>query len=168
VGATPRARRARPGSPWRAEPGRSRRGPPARRAQRAVAAIKVGHTLAWLSIETCLAYVIWAGIARRSDRRAAVAGGVVAGESLIFAANRFRCPLTQLAERLGAERGSVTDISLPGWLAHNLAAIHAPLIALAGLLHARNLRRQAPARLGTHRRRRRDRARIDGPRPSRQ
>lgn len=55
-------------------------------------------------------------------------------------ANGFRCPLTQIAERAGAERGSVTDIYLPRWFAHNLPAIHVPLIVLAGYLHTRNLR----------------------------
>lgn len=70
---------------------------------------------------------------------------MVAAESLIFAGNGFRCPLTQVAERLGAERlgaerGSVTDIYLPRWFAHNLPAIHVPLIGLAVCLHARNLR----------------------------
>ena len=87
-----------------------------------------------------MAYVLYAGLARRSDRRAAIAAAVVAGESLIFAGNRCRCPLTQLAERLGAEQGSVTDIYLPDWFARNLPAIHVPLIVLAVLLHARNLR----------------------------
>jgi hypothetical protein len=112
-------------------------------------AIKAIHTLAWFSIEACMVYVLYAGFAGRSDRKARIAAGVVAGESVIFAANGFRCPLTQLAERLGAERGSVTDIYLPGWFAHNLPAIHAPLIVLAGFLHARSLR---------HRRRRSPRA----------
>ena len=86
------------------------------------------------------AEVVYAGLARRSDRRAGFAAGVVATESLIFAGNRFHCPLTQIAERLGAERGSVTDIYLPRWFARNLPAIHVPLIGLAGFLHARNLR----------------------------
>ena len=98
------------------------------------------HTLAWFSIEACMAYVLYAGFARRSDRRAGIAAGVVAAETLIFAGNGFRCPLTQVAERLGAGRGSVTDIYLPRWLAGNLPAIHVPLIALAAFLHARNLR----------------------------
>ena len=102
-------------------------------------AIKTVHTLAWLSIESCMAYVLYAGLARRSDRSAAIAAAVVAGESLIFVGNRCRCPLTQVAERLGAEQGSVTDIYLPHWLARNLPAIHVPLIVLAVLLHARNL-----------------------------
>jgi hypothetical protein len=74
---------------------------------------------------------------------AAIAAAVVAGESLIFVGNRCRCPLTQVAERLGAEQGSVTDIYLPDWFARNLPAIHVPLIVLAVLLHARNLRRAA-------------------------
>ena len=115
-----------------------------RRAQHsdaALAAVKAFHTLAWLSIESCVLYVLYAGFARRSDRRAAIAAGVVAGESLVYAANGFRCPLTALAEHLGAQRGSVTDTYLPQWLARNLPAIHAPLIVLAAFLHGRNLRR---------------------------
>jgi hypothetical protein len=84
-------------------------------------AIKAIHTLAWCSIESCMVYVLSAGFAKRSDWRAAVAA-VGGGKSLIFAANGFRCPLTQLADSLGVERGSVTDIYLPGWFAHNLPA----------------------------------------------
>ena len=114
--------------------------PPARGSQAALGAIKVIHTLAWFSIEASMAYVLYAGFARRSDRRAGIAAGVVAVETVIFAGNGFRCPLTQVAERLGAERGSVTDIYLPRWFARNLPAIHVPLIALAAFLHARNLR----------------------------
>ncbi len=108
--------------------------------QAALVAIKIVHTLAWFSIESCMAYLLYAGLARRSDRRAAIAAAVVTGESLIFVGNRLRCPMTQLAERIGAEKGSVTDIYLPDWFARNLPAIHVPLIALAILLHATNLR----------------------------
>jgi hypothetical protein len=114
--------------------------PPAHGSQAALRAVKAVHTLAWFSIEACMVYVLYAGFARRSDRRAGIAAAVVAAESLIFAGNGFRCPLTQAAEHLGAERGSVTDIYLPGWFARNLPAIHVPLIGLAGFLHARNLR----------------------------
>lgn len=105
-------------------------------------AVKVVHTLAWASIESCMVYLLVAGLVKRTDRRAAIAGGVVAGESLVFAANGFRCPLTEVAESLGAERGSATDIYLPAWFAHNLPAIHAPLIVVAVFLHRRTLRQQ--------------------------
>jgi hypothetical protein len=107
-----------------------------------LAAVKLVHTFAWFSIESCMIYVLWAGFRRRSDRRVAIAAGVVASESLVFAANGFRCPLTEVAERVGAERGSVTDIYLPRWLARNLPAIHVPLILVAAYLHGRNLHRQ--------------------------
>jgi hypothetical protein len=109
-------------------------------SQAALRAVKAVHTLAWFSIEACMVYVLYSGFARRSDRRAGIAAAVVAAESLIFAGNGFRCPLTQVAERMGAERGPVTDIYLPRRFARNLPAIHVPLIGLAAFLHARNLR----------------------------
>jgi hypothetical protein len=87
--------------------------PSARGSQAGLRAIKAIHTLAWFSIEGCMVYVLYAGFAGRSDRRAGIAAAVVAAETLIFARNGFRCPLTQVAERLGAERGSVTDNRLP-------------------------------------------------------
>lgn len=107
----------------------------------AVAGIKVFHTLAWLSIESCVVYVLCAGFAGRTDKRVGIAAAVVVGESVIFAGNGCRCPLTELAKRYGAESGSVTDIYLPDWFAHNLPAIHAPLLVLMTCLHARNYRR---------------------------
>jgi hypothetical protein len=106
----------------------------------AVVGVKTLHTVIWASIETCMLYILAAGFTRRTDRRVAIAAGVVASETLVFAANGFRCPLTGLAESLGADSGSVTDIYLPAWLADNLPAIHVPLIGLATFLHVRNLR----------------------------
>ncbi len=106
----------------------------------ALGAIKAVHTAAWFSIESCMLYVLYAGFKGQSDRRAAVAAGVVAAETLVFAGNGFRCPLTDVAGHLGAEQASVTDLYLPRWLARNLPAIHMPLILLAALLHGRNTR----------------------------
>jgi hypothetical protein len=102
--------------------------------------IKAVHTLAWFSIESSVLYLLYAGIRRKSDQRAAIAGAVVIAESLIYAANGFRCPLTNLAVKLGADRGGVTDIFLPRWFARNLPAIHAPLFVVAIFLHVRNIR----------------------------
>jgi hypothetical protein len=111
-----------------------------------VVGIKALHTLAWGSIESCVLYVLYAGLRGRTDRRVGLAGGIVAGEVLVFVGNGFRCPLTELAERYGAHSGSVTEIYLPKWFAHNMPAIHTPLLVLMTYLHARNLRRlrQAP------------------------
>jgi len=119
-----------PWSPWRPRTDGTSTQAAVRPRPAVVGGIKAVHTLAWLSIESCVAYVLWAGFADRSDRRAGAAAAVVAGETLLFAGNRCRCPLTELAERYGAEHGPVTDIYLPKWFAHNMPAIHAPLLVL--------------------------------------
>ena len=110
-----------------------------RSADLALAVIKGTHTLIWFTVEVAMGWVLLAGLMKRSDRRAAAAGTVVATESLIFLANGARCPLTAIAESLGAEHGSVTDTYLPKWLSRSLPAIHVPLVALAVFLHGRNL-----------------------------
>jgi hypothetical protein len=92
--------------------------------------IRVVHTLIWLSIESSVGYLLFAGFTGRTKGRAAVAGAVVAGECLVFVANGFRCPLSDLAESLGTEHGSVTDLYLAAWFARNMPAIHVPLLLL--------------------------------------
>lgn len=104
-------------------------------------AIKTVHTLAFFSIGSCLAYFAYSSLAKRSDRRAADAGAVVTGETIVYALNGFRCPLTSLAERLGSEHGSVADIYLPPWIEAHLPEITGPIFAGAVLLHARNILR---------------------------
>ena len=119
----------------------------ARRQRMSLVAIKVVHTVAFFSIGSCLAYFAWSAIARRSDRRAAIAGGVVTAEALIYALNGFRCPLTDLAERLGSEHGSVADIYLPRVIEEHLPFITGPIFAGAVMLHANNIiRARAAAR----------------------
>jgi hypothetical protein len=138
---TATARRSPPLSPWRPKSEVTGTELTATSRPAAVTAIKAVHTLAWLSIESCVIYVLSAGFAGRTDRRVGIAAAVVAGESLVFAGNGFRCPLTDLAKRYGAESGSVSDICLPAWFAHNIPAIHTPLLVLMTYLHVRNHRR---------------------------
>jgi hypothetical protein len=103
--------------------------------------IKTVHTLAFFSIGSCLAYFAYSSLAKRSDRRAALAGAVVTGEAVVYALNGFRCPLTSLAERLGSENGSVADIYLPAWIEDHLPYSTGPMFAGAVILHARNILR---------------------------
>jgi len=111
----------------------------------ALVGVKAVHSLLYFSIEYCIGYLIYAGLKGREDRRTAMAAGVVGAESLIFLGNRCRCPLTGLAENLGAASGSVTDLYLPGFLASHLVLIHVPLLALALCLHVRNFLRRSRA-----------------------
>lgn len=59
-----------------------------------------------------MVYLVYAG-SRNVRSASRLAAAVVGGESVLFAANGFRCPLTDVAESLGADDGSVTDIFLP-------------------------------------------------------
>jgi hypothetical protein len=93
----------------------------------ALALVKGVHTLVWLVVEACMVYVLGAGLRGRSDRRVAIAATVVAAESAVFLGNGARCPLTSVAEEMGAEHGSVTDIFLPRWFAKSLPVLHVPL-----------------------------------------
>jgi hypothetical protein len=105
--------------------------------------VKVVHSLAFLILQTAILYLVYKGLRRQTDARAATAALLVGGECAIYAGNGFRCPLTGLAEDLGAESGQVTDIFLPDWLARNIANIYAPLYVMALILHGLNLRRRS-------------------------
>lgn len=107
-----------------------------------LAGVKTIHLIAFAIIQTAILYLVVSGLLGRSGRREAIAAGIAAAESAIYAANGFRCPLTGIAEDLGAEHGQVTDIYLPQWLASNIARIYVPLFTLGLLLHARLLWRR--------------------------
>ena len=47
-------------------------------------------------------------------------------EVAIFVANSGHCPLTRLAENLGAPNGRVSDIFLPRWFADRIPLIYTP------------------------------------------
>ena len=74
--------------------------------------IKSVHTAAFLVIAGSILVVFADGARSRPRRRTGVAAAIALGECAVFAANGFVCPLTPLAERYGAERGSV-DGHLP-------------------------------------------------------
>lgn len=99
----------------------------------AIGLVKAAHSLAFFGIAACVLQVCWAGVTGIRTRWTKLALLVALGESAIFAAFRFRCPLRLIAEDLGAESGQVTDIYLPKWLADRIIWIFTPLLAV-GLL----------------------------------
>lgn len=91
-------------------------------------AVRAIHTGIFASVGGAILVVIWDGIRQRPGRRTAVAAGVVLVESAVFASNNQVCPLTPLAEQLGAERGSVADLFLPDWISRRI-----PIVGSIGL-----------------------------------
>ena len=106
-----------------------------------LAAIKGIHTVAFAVIATSILVVLLDGLRGRPTRRTAAALGIALTECAVFAANGFVCPLTPLAERHGARRGSVSDIFLPDVVAENLTWSASTVLVIGIALNARAIRR---------------------------
>jgi hypothetical protein len=120
--------------------------PPSRRGA-ALDAIKAIHTVIFASVGVALGLFVWDGLHRRSDKRAAMALGVVLAETAVYISNNQVCPLTPLAEELGASRGAVVDMYLPGWAARRIPLIAGTALVGGIALHAAAIlaRPRAPA-----------------------
>lgn len=98
------------------------------------------HTVVFLIELTAILWLVGSGLVGRRDRSVALAAGLVAIEAGVFVVNRGVCPLTPLAEQLGARRGTVSDIFLPDRLARTIPIWSSALVVAGLLLHARGLR----------------------------
>ena len=68
-------------------------------------------------LSACVAYVLMSGAFNRITPWTWGAIAAIVVEGLVLVASGGRCPLTAVAERLGAVDGSASDILLPKWLA---------------------------------------------------
>jgi hypothetical protein len=95
--------------------------------------IKAVHTAAFALIASCILVFARDGIVRRPGHRAFVTSGIAFSEALVYASNNQVCPLTPLAEELGAESGTVSDLFLPGPVSRRIPVLSgsALLVGLA-------------------------------------
>jgi hypothetical protein len=91
--------------------------------------IKAIHTAIFFGVAAQIAVIAWDGLRQRPRRRTALAFAIAIGESAVYASNNQVCPLTPLAEQLGAADGSVTDIFLPDRISRRI-----PLVGGSALL----------------------------------
>ena len=105
-----------------------------------LALIKWFHTVVFLSVASLVVLFAWDGATRRTGRRNAVALTVALAESSVYVSNNQVCPLTPLAEDLGAENGSVTDILLPIWISRRIPLVSGSVLVLGIVLQLRNWR----------------------------
>jgi hypothetical protein len=116
---------------------------PARWHRATLAFIKGFHTLVFASVAATIVLFVWDGLRGRPRRRTAYALGVALGEAAVYVSNNQVCPLTPLAEELGADSGSVVDIFLPDAVASRIPLVSsAALIAGIGLNLRAILRRR--------------------------
>jgi|KBSMisStandDraft_5_1062788.scaffolds.fasta_scaffold496840_2 hypothetical protein len=98
--------------------------------------IKVLHTVVFMILSTCVLYVLISGALGRITPWTWVSVAAVVVEGLILAMSGWKCPLTNIAERLGAADGRVADIFLPSWFADRLFPICGTLFLVGCLLVA--------------------------------
>lgn len=82
--------------------------------------IKLVHSIIFWILSACVVYALFSGLTGRLTTWTWVAVGLLLLESVVLATSGWTCPLTILAERRGALRGSVTDIFLPRWFADRI------------------------------------------------
>lgn len=93
--------------------------------------IKVVHTVIFWILSVCVLYALYSGVADRITTWTWVAVCLLLVESIVLVASGWTCPLTLLAERRGALRGSVSDIFLPQWLADRIFPLCGTMYAVA-------------------------------------
>ncbi len=96
--------------------------------------IKVVHTVIFWVLSACTVYALYSGVADRITTWTWIAVGLLLVESVVLAISGWTCPLTILAERQGATRGSVADLFLPKWLADRIFPICGTMFGIALLL----------------------------------
>src|SRR4030067_2498118 len=82
--------------------------------------LKWFHSLIAFFMLACLIYILYAGLTATFNIFLLVAIVTILIEGVAISLNKWQCPLTTLAERHGAEKGSVADIFMPGIIARNL------------------------------------------------
>ena len=101
--------------------------------------IKVIHTSIFVLLSCCVLYVLASGALNRITRWTWASAVAIVVEGLVLAASGGRCPLTTVAERLGAVDGSVSDIFLPLWFADRIFPICTALFLIGCALVAARL-----------------------------
>jgi hypothetical protein len=96
--------------------------------------IKLVHTIIFWILSGCVLVALYSGMFDRISVWTWLAVGLLVIESVVLAVSGWVCPLTLLAEREGAERGSVADLFLPKWFADRIFPICGTLFVIALIL----------------------------------
>jgi len=103
---------------------------PRRRRPFAVRAIKAVHTAAFALIAGCILVFVADGVTRRPGRRVLATAGIAFAEAGVYASNNQVCPLTPLAEELGASSGTVSDLYLPASVSRRIPVLGASALLI--------------------------------------
>jgi len=74
--------------------------------------------------------MLYCGITQTYNWILLLAISTIVIEGLALLINKGRCPLATFAEKQGAEKGSVTDIFLPDWIARHVFKLSTALFSV--------------------------------------
>lgn len=103
---------------------------------RRISIVKSVHTVIFVFMLACLFYLVYCAVSRTYNQALLVALVAIALESVALLLNHGRCPLTTLAEKYGAEKGSVTDMFLPSWMGRHIFKVSIIVVPIALVLLA--------------------------------
>jgi hypothetical protein len=92
--------------------------------------IKFVHSVIFWWQVIGLGYLLFAGIIRTFNILVLLAVISIITNGILLLLNKGRCPFTTLAEKQGANKGSVTDIFLPDYIARNIFKVATPIFVL--------------------------------------
>jgi hypothetical protein len=104
-----------------------------------LAGIKGLHTALFVSIGGAIVLFVWDGLRGRPRWRTVAALGIATAEAAVYLSNNQVCPLTPLAEELGAEHGAVADMFLPEWASRRIPVVSTTALLVGALLNLRVL-----------------------------
>ena len=98
--------------------------------------VRAAHTAVYIVMVAAILVLLYSGITGYAGVSLWISLGLLGVESAVFAGNGFKCPLTALAVRYGAETGVAFDTFLPESVTRNTFRFFGSLMALGLLLLA--------------------------------
>jgi hypothetical protein len=102
--------------------------------QRAIVYVKLVHTVVFAFMSACISVVAYSAVTGQISLLTWIAFLTALVEATVFVGHGWRCPLTDVAERLGATNGSVADLFVPVWFARRLPLVASSIYGTASFV----------------------------------
>ncbi len=100
--------------------------------------VRAAHTVIYVVMAGASLVVLAAGVTGATGPWLWIAAGLVAAESVVFAAYGFKCPMTAMAVKYGATQDGAWDTFFPEACTRHTFRVFGPIILIGfGLLAAR-------------------------------
>lgn len=96
--------------------------------------VKFIHAIIFLLLLTATGIVVFSAVTGHINAATWLSFGSVVVEGIILMMNKWICPLTTFAEKLGAESGTVADLFFPRWLADRIFSINGTIFVVASVI----------------------------------